>query len=221
MKTDKKEFDELIIKCQKCKRMVQYAQETLENGRKKGFGKDDYWCKPVPSFGSLESEILIVGLAPGKHGAGRTGRPFTGDYAGEILYKALYQSDLASSANAVSLDDGLKLKNVRIANAVRCAPPQNKPLNEEILNCRPYLVQEIDMMKNLRFVLALGGIAHRQIIHCIDEKQTKFKFGHKKIHDIENKKWKLVNSYHPSRYNINTRRLTYDMFLEVIQKLGN
>jgi uracil-DNA glycosylase family 4 len=221
MKTDKKEFDKLVIKCQKCKRMVQYAHETLENGRKKGFGKDDYWCKPVPSFGSLESEILIVGLAPGKHGAGRTGRPFTGDYAGEMLYKALYQSGLASSANAVSLNDGLKLKNVRIANAVRCAPPQNKPLNEEILNCRPYLVQEIDMMKNLRFVLALGGIAHRQIIHSIDEKQSNFNFSHKKIHKIENKKWKLVNSYHPSRYNINTKRLTYDMFLEVIRKLGN
>jgi len=221
MKTDKKRFDELIIICQKCKRMVQYAQETLKYGKKKEFENDDYWCKPVPSFGSLDSEILIVGLAPGKHGAGRTGRPFTGDYAGEILYKALHQSGLASSANAVSLADGLKLKKIRIANAVRCAPPQNKPLNEEILNCRPYLIQEINLMNNLKFVLALGGIAHRQIIHCIDEKQSKFNFGHKKIHNIENQKWKLVNSYHPSRYNINTGRLTYDMFLEVIQKLGN
>ena len=221
MKTDKKRFDELVIGCQKCKRMDQYAQETLKNGRKRGFEKKDYWCKPVPSFGSLDSEILVVGLAPGKHGAGRTGRPFTGDYAGEILYKALYKSSLASSANSVSLDDGLKLKNVRIANAVRCAPPQNKPLNEEILNCRPYLVQEMNMMENLRFVLALGGIAHRQIIHCIGEKQSKFKFGHKNMHKIKNRKWKLVNSYHPSRYNINTGRLTYDMFLEVIQKLGN
>ena len=221
MKTDKKRFDELIIICQKCKRMVQYAQETLKYGKKKEFENDDYWCKPVPSFGSLDSEILIVGLAPGKHGAGRTGRPFTGDYAGEILYKALHQSGLASSANAVSLADGLKLKKIRIANAVRCAPPQNKPLNEEILNCRPYLIQEINLMNNLKFVLALGGIAHRQIIHCINEKQSKFKFGHKNIHNIENQKWKLVNSYHPSRYNINTGRLTYDMFLEVIQKLGN
>ena len=221
MKTDKKRFDELIIICQKCKRMVQYAQETLKYGKKKEFENDDYWCKPVPSFGSLDSEILIVGLAPGKHGAGRTGRPFTGDYAGEILYKALHQSGLASSANAVSLADGLKIKNIRITNAVRCAPPQNKPLNDEILNCRPYLIQEINLMNNLKFVLALGGIAHRQIIHCIDEKQSKFNFGHKKIHNIENQKWKLVNSYHPSRYNINTGRLTYDMFLEVIQKLGN
>ena len=220
MKTDKKKFDELIIKCQKCKRMAQYAQETLKYGKKKEFENDDYWCKPVPSFGSLDSEILIVGLAPGKHGAGRTGRPFTGDYAGEILYKALHQSGLASSANAVSLTDGLKLKNIRITNAIRCAPPQNKPLNEEILNCRPYLIQEINLMNNLKFVLALGGIAHRQIIHCINEKQSKFKFGHKNIHNIENQKWKLVNSYHPSRYNINTGRLTYDMFLEVIQKLG-
>jgi|TARA_Y100000994_G_scaffold18090_1_gene13373 uracil-DNA glycosylase family 4 len=221
MSARKELFNENIIACQKCERLMEYAKETTENGRKKEFLEDTYWCKPVPSFGSLDSETLIVGLAPGKHGAGRTGRPFTGDYAGEILYKALYQSGFSNSEKAISSNDGLELINIRIANAVRCAPPQNKPTNEEILNCRPYLVEEISLMKNLKNIFALGGLAHRQILQCIGEKQSHFKFGHGKIHTINGKKWKIVNSYHPSRYNINTKRLTYNMFLDVIQKLAN
>ena len=214
-----KEFDELIIKCQKCPRLAEYASETKLNKRKDGFEIDDYWCKPVPSFGSLEAQVLIIGLAPGRHGAGRTGRPFTGDYAGEVLYRALHESGFSSSKEAVSIYDGLKLDGVRIANAVRCAPPQNKPLQEEILNCRPYLIQELEMMKNLEFVLALGNLAHKQLISSMGLRQTDFKFGHKTTHTLPDKNWKLVNSYHPSRYNINTKRLTYQMFSEVIRKL--
>ena len=214
-------FDKQILRCRKCKRLVDYARNTKETGRRKEFQKDDYWCKPVPSFGSLQSEILIVGLAPGKHGAGRTGRPFTGDYAGEILYRALYEAGLSSSEESVSLYDSLQLNNVRISNAVRCVPPQNKPNNEEILNCRPFLIEEIQLMKNLKTILALGGLAHRQVVHCTNEKQIKLKFGHGNTHLMSERKWKLVNSYHPSRYNINTKRLTYEMFLEVIKKLAN
>ena len=134
-------------------------------------------------------------------------------------YRSLHESRFSSSKEAVSIDDGLELDGVRIANAVRCAPPQNKPLQEEILNCRPYLIQEVEMMKNLEFVLALGNLAHKQLISSMGLRQTDFKFGHKTIHCLPDKKWKLVNSYHPSRYNINTKRLTYQMFLEVIQKL--
>ena len=212
-------FDELIVKCQKCPRLAAYASETKLNQRKNGFEMEDYWCKPVASFGNLDAHLLIVGLAPGRHGAGRTGRPFTGDYAGEILYRALHEFKLSSSKEAVSINDGLQLYDVRIANAVRCAPPQNKPLLEEILNCRPYLIQEIEMMKNLRFVLTLGNLAHRQLISSMGLKQTDFKFGHETIHTIPDKDWKLMNSYHPSRYNINTKRLTYQMFLKVIQRL--
>ena len=214
-------FDELIVKCQKCPRLIGYARETKLNGRKKEFEIDDYWCRPVPSFGSLHAHVLIVGLAPGRHGAGRTGRPFTGDYAGEVLYRALYESGSSSSKDAISIDDGLELRDVRIANAVRCAPPQNKPLIEEIRNCRPYLIQEIELMKNLKFVLALGSLAHRQLVSSLGLRQTDFKFGHKVIHTLSGKDWKLMNSYHPSRYNINTKRLTYQMFLEVIQKLAH
>ena len=219
MALNSKKFDELIIGCQKCPRLVEYASETKLNSRKDGFEIDDYWCKPVPSFGSLEAHVLIIGLAPGRHGAGRTGRPFTGDYAGEVLYRALHEFGFSSSKEAVSIDDGLELYGVRIANAVRCAPPQNKPLQKEILNCRPYLIQEIEMMGNLKFVLALGNLAHRQLISSMGLRQTGFKFGHETIHTLPDKDWKLMNSYHPSRYNINTKRLTYQMFLEVIQKL--
>ena len=219
MALNSKKFDEVIIGCQKCPRLIEYASETKLNKRKDGFKIDDYWCKPVPSFGSLEAHVLIIGLAPGRHGAGRTGRPFTGDYAGEILYKALHESGFASSNDAVSINDGLELYDVRIANAVRCAPPQNKPLQEEILNCRPYLIQELEMMENLEFVLALGNLAHKQLISSMGLRQTDFKFGHKTTHTLPDKNWKLVNSYHPSRYNINTKRLTYQMFSEVIRKL--
>jgi len=212
-------FRNSIIACKKCPRLVDYLLETKNHQRKNGFSKKDYWSKPVPSFGSIYSKILIVGLAPGRHGANRTGRPFTGDYAGKILYRALYETKLSNTEEAKSLNDRLELKNVRITNSVKCAPPNNKPSNSEIQNCRPYLIEEIRMMKNLKFVLALGTVAHKQVVYSIGEKQNHFKFTHCKIHQIPNKKWKLVNSYHPSRYNINTKRLSYNMFLEVIKKL--
>ena len=215
------QFDETITKCQKCRRLVEFAAETKLKDRKKGFQINDYWCKPVPSFGELDAHTLIIGLAPGKHGAGRTGRPFTGDYAGEVLYKALYESGLSNTEKAVSANDKLRLKGVRITNAVRCTPPKNKPLNEEILNCRPYLIQEIKMMKKLKFVMTLGSLAHKQLISCLELRQGDFKFAHNVVHELPKSDWKLINSYHPSRYNINTKRLTYRMFLEVIQKLAH
>ena len=221
MSINSERFDKMIVKCQKCPRLVDFAMETKLRGRKNNYEKDDYWCKPVPSFGDLEAHTLIVGLAPGRHGAGRTGRPFTGDYAGDILYKALNETGFSNSGEAVSIDDGLILKGIRITNAVRCAPPQNKPLTEEIINCRPYLIQEIEMMEKLRFVLTLGNLAHRQFISCLGLRQVDYKFAHNAVHILPKSNWNLINSYHPSRYNINTKRLTYEMFLEVIQKLAH
>ena len=221
MKSILNDFDKLVISCKKCPRLIEYATKTKKHNKKKEFVNEEYWCKPVPSFGNLDSEILIVGLAPGKHGAGRTGRPFTGDYAGEILYKALYESGLSNIKESISGSDKLKLKNVRISNAVRCAPPQNKPTNDEIINCRPFLIEEIKMMTKLKYVLALGDLAHRQIIQCIGEKQTNYQFKHNIQHKIPDLNWKLVNSYHTSRYNINTKRLTYEMFLKVVKELNH
>ena len=214
-------FDKRVVSCQKCPRLIKYANETKTYHKKKEFLNENYWCKPVPSFGSLDSKILIVGLAPGKHGAGRTGRPFTGDYAGDILYKALYDSGFSNYKKSISKSDKLALNNVRISNAVRCAPPQNKPTNNEIINCRPFLIEEIRMMSRLKYILALGNLAHRQIIQCVEERQSNYKFEHGAKHKIPDSKWQLVNSYHTSRYNINTKRLTYEMFLKVIHKLNH
>jgi len=215
------DFDERVISCKRCPRLIEYAQKTKKNHSKNEFINENYWCKPVASFGHLNSEILIVGLAPGKHGAGRTGRPFTGDYAGDILYQALYDSGLSNHKSSISKTDQLELYNVRISNAVRCAPPQNKPDNKEIINCRPFLIEEINMMKKLKYILALGILAHKQIIHCINGKQSNYKFKHGIVHELPELKWKLVNSYHTSRYNINTKKLTYEMFLAIIKKLGH
>jgi uracil-DNA glycosylase family 4 len=221
MNNELKDFDERVISCKKCPRLVNYASETKKYHKKKEFINEDYWCKPVPSFGNLDSELLIVGLAPGKHGAGRTGRPFTGDYAGEILYQALYECGFSNHKDSISKSDKLELNNVRISNAVRCAPPQNKPTNKEIINCRPFLIEEIKMMTRLRHILALGSLAHRQIIQCIGETQSHYKFKHNAKHEIPGLKWKLVNSYHTSRYNLNTKRLTYNLFLKVIEELNH
>jgi uracil-DNA glycosylase family 4 len=214
-----KKFEQKIINCQKCKRLLEYAKETKFSKRKKEFSIEQYWCKPVPSFGDLESEILIIGLAPGRHGAARTGRPFTGDYAGDILYRALYEIKFSNKKVSKNKNDELKLKNVRISNAVRCAPPQNKPNNNEILNCRPYLLEEIQLMPNLSYILTLGGLAHKQIISLLRLKQSNYKFSHNKTHNIPDLNWILINSYHPSRYNFNTKRLNYEMFLKVIKRI--
>ena len=218
---DSEAFDKRIINCQKCPRLIDFATETKLKGRKSNFKSEDYWCKPVPSFGELNAEALIVGLAPGRHGAGRTGRPFTGDYAGDVLYKALHETGFSTSGKAVSINEGLNLKGIRITNTVRCAPPQNKPLTHEITNCRPYLIEEIKMMKKLKYILALGSLAHRQVITCLGLKQVDFKFAHSAVHKVPKSNWDLIDSYHPSRYNINTKRLSYEMFLDVIKKLAH
>ena len=221
MSLDSEVFSKMVINCQKCPRLVAFATETKNKGRKSDFEIDDYWCKPVPSFGNLNANALIIGLAPGRHGAGRTGRPFTGDYAGDILYKALYEAGFSNSEKAVSINDGLIVKDIRITNAVRCVPPQNKPLTDEINNCRTYLIQEIKMMNQLKIILTLGGLAHRQLITSLGLRQVDFKFSHSAVHKLPDSKLNLINSYHPSRYNINTKRLTYEMFLDVIQKLAH
>ena len=189
MGTESNEFDETIITCQKCPRLIEFAMETKLRERKNGFKIEDYWCKPVPSFGDLNARILIIGLAPGRHGAGRTGRPFTGDFAGDVLYKALYETGFSNFEKAVSINDRLRLKDVRITNAVRCAPPQNKPLTEEVLNCRPYLIEEIQMMNNLKFVLTLGSLAHKQLVSCLGLRQIDFKFVHNAIHKLPESDW--------------------------------
>ena len=208
-----------VIGCRACPRLVEYAADVREHRRKTGYAADEYWCQPVPSFGERAAWLLIVGLAPGTHGAGRTGRPFTGDYAGELLYRTLWEQGWGSNPNSRSRGDGLELDGVRIANALRCAPPQNKPTGEELKQCRPFLERELQLLPQLEMVLALGGVAHRQVVTTVGGRQVDFRFGHGARHSPPGVEGGLVDSYHPSRYNLNTRRLTEEQFSVVLSSL--
>jgi uracil-DNA glycosylase family 4 len=173
----------------------------------------DYYCKPVPAFGDMRSRFLIVGLAPGMHGANRTGRPFTGDHAGILLYQMLYKFGFASHAESLSADDELQLIDCRITNAVKCLPPDNKPVGAEINTCNAFLGNELQALPTASLVLALGGIAHRAIIKALAMKQAEHKFAHAAVHQLGT--IRLLDSYHCSRYNTNTGRLTSEMFAAI------
>ncbi len=177
----------------------------------------DYWARPVPSFGAADPRIIIVGLAPGLHGANRTGRPFTGDYAGELLYQTLYEAGLATRPESVSADDGLKLREARIVNAVKCVPPANKPLPDEIRTCNVYLKAELASLKRVRVVLALGRVGHDAFLIGSGLKRSHFPFGHGREHRLDETRY-LVDSYHCSRYNTSTGVLTAPMFRKVVAR---
>jgi len=196
--------------CKKCKRLSRFLVDVKSQHA-------DYFCKPVPAFGHDDANLLIVGLAPGMHGANRTGRPFTGDYAGVSLYKNLYEYGFSSNEESIAFDDGLKLINCKITNAVKCLPPQNKPNGSEINNCNNYLKNEIMQLKEGAIILTLGGIAHRAVIKSLALKQADYRFGHAEEHEIGN--LQLINSYHCSRYNLNTRRLTLPMFEDIFKRI--
>ena len=185
---------------------------------------------PVPSWGDgTSSRLLIVGLAPGLRGANRTGRPFTGDYAGDLLYSTLIAHGFASGIFAARVDDGLRLHNTRITNAVRCVPPQNKPLPVEITNCRPFLQATIAEMADLRAIVALGRVAHESVLRAFGLRLADFPFGHGREHamdnkglnnkGLDNKGLQLFDSYHCSRYNTNTGVLTAEMFNDVFARV--
>jgi uracil-DNA glycosylase family 4 len=170
----------------------------------------DFFNRPVPSFGDLNAPLLIVGLAPGLKGANRTGRPFTGDYAGELLYGSLTRHNLARGTYGARNDDGFELQGVRISNAVRCVPPENKPLPVEIKTCRRFLEAEIAAMPNLKAILALGQISHNSVSSLLALKKKDHKFAHGARH--EGGRLTVIASYHCSRYNTNTGVLTQAMF---------
>ncbi|HEY9567491.1 MAG TPA: uracil-DNA glycosylase, partial [Thalassobaculum sp.] len=173
---------------------------------------------PVPGFGPADARLLIVGLAPGLRGANRTGRPFTGDYAGDLLYATLLRHGLARGNYDKRPDDGLALVDCRIVNAVRCVPPENKPVGAEVANCRPFLATAIAGMPRLRVILVLGAVAHTATIATLGLRQAAFKFGHGAVHRLPDGRT-LVGSYHCSRYNTNTGRLTAAMFDDVFRSI--
>lgn len=174
---------------------------------------------PVDSFGPLGAELLVIGLAPGLQGANKTGRPFTGDYAGDLLYATLAGHGYAKGTYDKRRDDGLELVNARITNAVRCVPPQNKPVGSEVSNCLPFLAREIAAMPNLKAMLCLGLLSHNATLRGLGFKQSAFKFGHGSVHELPDTGTVLVDSYHCSRYNTNTGRLTVEMFDSVFDTL--
>jgi uracil-DNA glycosylase len=201
-----------IVACQKCPRLVKYLSEI----RRKF---PAYWCKPVPAFGSVNSEILLLGLAPGRYGSNRTGRMFTGDASGNFLFPVLYESGFASKLETVDRDDGLKLHNCLITAVARCAPPQNKPTPKELSNCRPYWQSEIKLMKNLKVVIALGKMAHDDYL-CFQlnregGRMKDFPFRHGAAYEFKSGPRYLIDTYHPSRQNTNTGVLTKPMFLKI------
>jgi uracil-DNA glycosylase family 4 len=176
----------------------------------------DYHARPVPPFGDAKARLLVVGLAPGMHGANRTGRPFTGDYAGILLYKTLHLFGFASRPESVSRDDGLLLKDCRITNAVKCLPPENKPEPGEIRSCNPYLAEELRSSPDVKVIMALGLVAHKAVLMACGLRQSACAFSHGACHELAGGRV-LIDSYHCSRYNTQTRRLTFDAFQDVFR----
>ena len=201
---------EFNIHCVDCTRLASHLAHVRErfNG---------YHGRPVAPFGDPQARLLIVGLAPGMHGANRSGRPFTGDFAGILLYQTLHKHGLASQAEAVSRDDGLKLRGCRITNAVKCLPPENKPTTDEIRICNRYLQTELAGLPENALILALGGVAHKSVLQAFKLKQAEFGFAHAAEHILPNG-MTLLDSYHCSRYNTQTRRLTPAMFDTVVAR---
>lgn len=195
--------------CSLCNRLYSFRNNNILKYPK-------WFNKPVQSFGSKKSQILIVGLAPGLKGANRTGRPFTGDYAGDVLYPLLLKNNLASGKFDKNGSDNLVLKNCRITNSVRCVPPKNKPTNEEINICNAFLTSEINNLRDLKIILTLGRIAHIAVLKSLKLKNSKYTFGHDKVHKVEN--YIIINSYHCSKYNIFTKRLSINNFNKIIKK---
>jgi uracil-DNA glycosylase family 4 len=200
------------INCRQCERLAHFLDEVKAK-------HPSYFCKPVPAFGDASAKLIIVGLAPGMHGANQTGRPFTGDYAGVLLYETLYKYGFATRPQSISADDGLLLINCRISNAVKCLPPDNKPLPVEIATCNQFLAAELSQLADNSIILALGNVAHLAVLKAFDSKLKDFKFGHAARHRLPNG-LVLYDSYHCSRYNTQTRRLTEAMFHEVFAMIA-
>ena len=197
--------------CDRCPRLAAYREDHRA-------AEPDWHNAPVRSFGGLDARLLIVGLAPGLRGANRTGRPFTGDYAGDLLYATLGEFGFARGAYGADAADGLALHDCRITNAVRCVPPQNQPKAAEIAACRPFLTGEIEAMTRLRAVLALGLVAHGSVLKALGLRAGSHRFAHGAVHRLDNGRL-IFDSYHCSRLNTNTGRLTPEMFADVFAEI--
>lgn len=218
-------LQDTVIQCRKCPRLVAYLKEVSK--RKPKRNRDwDYWSKPLPSFGDPHARVLIVGLAPAAQGGNRTGRMFTGDRSGEWLFNALYEFGFANRPDSVRRDDDFKLDDCYITATIRCAPPKNKPLPEEIENCRPYFLTELDLLRKVKIIVPLGQIAFTQTLRSLRLKGYEvpsLSFGHGKSYAIPPRDRlqtiSLITTYHPSQQNTQTGRLTRSMFHQVFKMI--
>jgi uracil-DNA glycosylase family 4 len=211
-----------VIRCRKCPRLARY-REAVARKKRAAFREWDYWGKPVPGFGDPHAQLLILGLAPAAHGANRTGRMFTGDRSGDFLYQALYRTGFANQPTSTRRGDGLELRNVYISAAVRCAPPDNKPLPKELANCRPYLERELDLLRP-KAILALGSIAMRAYLGYLKDRGAitsfaAFPFRHAANYRLGEQLPRLFASYHPSQQNTFTGKLTEAMLEKVFAEI--
>ncbi len=207
-----------IVDCRRCPRLVEW-RERVARERRRAYSEWDYWGKPVPGFGDVEARVLVVGLAPGAHGSNRTGRMFTGDSSGDFLYRALFEAGFANQPSASRVGDGLELQDVFITAVCRCAPPDNRPLLEEILNCQTFLIEEIQLLSRLEGIVALGRIAFERVQKILRPENPLLPFRHGAFYrPADHLPW-LLASYHPSRQNTQTGRLTREMFAGIWQRV--
>jgi len=209
-----------IIACELCPRLREYCTRIGET-RRAAYQDQTYWAQPVPGFGDLRARVLILGLAPGAHGANRTGRPFTGDASGKFMYPVLYETGFANQPTATDRNDGLKLKDLYITAAVRCAPPDNKPLPQELANCAPYLDREMEGLKRVKVVVALGKIGFDAYLNYLQRRglvtrKRDYLFQHGARYKMADGKT-LLASYHPSNQNTQTGKLTKAMFTRIFK----
>lgn len=218
LKVELKKLQNLITECQKCPRLVAHLKE-VSNHKPKRYRDWNYWSKPLPSFGDPNAQILIVGLAPAAQGGNRTGRMFTGDRSGEWLFDALYQFGFANQPNSLRRDDDFNLDDCYITATIRCAPPKNKPLPEEIENCRPYFLKELDLLNNVKVLIPLGQIALTQTVRSLRQRGLdipSLAFGHGKVYPLPNGQT-IITTYHPSQQNTQTGKLTRPMFHQIFK----
>jgi uracil-DNA glycosylase family 4 len=210
-----------VVGCTRCPRLVVYREQVARQKRR-AYRDCEYWGRPVPGFGDCNARVLVLGLAPGAHGSNRTGRPFTGDASGKFMYPVLCETGFANQPDATHCDDGLELKDLYITAAVRCAPPDNKPLPQELANCAPYLDREMEGLKNLKVVVALGKIGFDAYLNYLKRKgqiasKNLYVFQHGAKYKMPDGKI-LLASYHPSNQNTQTGKLTRPMFLHIFEK---
>jgi uracil-DNA glycosylase family 4 len=209
------ELEKEIISCERCPRLRSFCLRVARE-RTRQFREWEYWGRPLPGFGDPYAEILILGLAPAAHGGNRTGRMFTGDSSGDWLIRALYSVGLANQPHSTHRDDGLKLRHVYITASVRCAPPGNRPTAQEVANCRPFLVRELELLADVRVVVALGRLAFENYLKTMGERLRAFEFRHCCVYQVPRGRY-LIASYHPSRQNTQTGRLKWDDWVKVFR----